>query len=222
MGRIRGCPDPSAGDLHHLLHQSIACLQHLGRRDVPTVDQKTVNQDPLIREATRIFDPAKVSTEPGDTPTGCPVPDAFPIPIHWSLSVVRGVPHGEGNGKKSQARMKLTICWAGRCQFRRPPCGTVRPKYSRLLAADLGLGQVLDAGDARGRVGSIFAGSRHGETPGRNGPTRNYARRWRFVHSIRPVTVLYSLNSNAAHCCAVPDPAEGLIEHLAPLRLEAC
>ncbi len=58
------------------------------------------------------------------------------------------------------------------------------------LAADLGLGQVLDAGDARSRVGSIFAGSRHGETPGRNGPTRNYARRWRFVHSIRPVTLL--------------------------------
>src|SRR5208337_5007107 len=42
------------------------------------------------------------------------------------------------------------------------------------LAADLGLGQVLDAGDALGGIGAVFAGSRHGETPGRNGSTRNY------------------------------------------------
>ena len=55
---------------------------------------------------------------------------------------------------------------------------------------DLGLGQVLDAGDALGGIGAVFAGSRHGETSGRNGPIRNYDPQWRFVHSIRPVTVL--------------------------------
>src|SRR5262249_8176017 len=64
------------------------------------------------------------------------------------------------------------------------------PPVISALATEFGLGQVLDASDALGGVGSVFAGSWHGETPGRNGPTRNYARRWRFVHSIRPVTLL--------------------------------
>ena len=33
--------------------------------------------------------------------------------------------------------------------------------------ADVGLGQVIDAGDALGGIGSVFAGSWHGEAPGR-------------------------------------------------------
>ena len=35
--------------------------------------------------------------------------------------------------------------------------------------ADVGLGQILDAGDAFAGIGSVFAGSWHGEAPGRKG-----------------------------------------------------
>jgi hypothetical protein len=45
--------------------------------------------------------------------------------------------------------------------------GTGRAAVIAALAADLGLGQVLDAVDALGGVGSIFAGSWHGASPGR-------------------------------------------------------
>jgi hypothetical protein len=58
------------------------------------------------------------------------------------------------------------------------------------LDADLGFGQILDAPDPLGRVGSIFAGSWHVRSPGRKGPTRKYARDWWLVHQIRPVSLL--------------------------------
>src|SRR5512135_3187999 len=35
--------------------------------------------------------------------------------------------------------------------------------------ADVGPGQVVDAGDALGSIGAVFAGSWHGDTPGRRG-----------------------------------------------------
>jgi hypothetical protein len=52
------------------------------------------------------------------------------------------------------------------------------------LAADLGLGQVLDAGDALRRIGSIFAGSRHGE---------NSWNKWSY-QELRPSMAICSLN----------------------------
>ena len=52
------------------------------------------------------------------------------------------------------------------------------------LAADLGLGQVLDAGDALGGIGSIFAGARHGE---------NSWKKW-FYQELRPLMAICSLN----------------------------
>jgi hypothetical protein len=51
------------------------------------------------------------------------------------------------------------------------------------LAADLGLGQVLDAGDALGGIGAVFAGSRHGEL----------LEKW-FYQELRPLMAICSLN----------------------------
>jgi D-arabinose 1-dehydrogenase-like Zn-dependent alcohol dehydrogenase len=44
--------------------------------------------------------------------------------------------------------------------------GTGAPAIIPAPDADLGLGQVLDAVDPLGGIGSVFAGSRHGEAPG--------------------------------------------------------
>jgi hypothetical protein len=43
------------------------------------------------------------------------------------------------------------------------------------LAADLGLGQILDASDALGGVGTVFSGSWYGVFPGRNLPSDTHA-----------------------------------------------
>ena len=56
--------------------------------------------------------------------------------------------------------------------------------------AHLGLGQILGAGDPHGGIGAVFAGSWHGVTPGKKGPTRKYARLWQNVHRPRPVSLL--------------------------------
>ena len=78
-------------------------------------------------------------------------------------------PSGEGVAQVVKSASGLMIAVGAMATARAGP-----PLAISALAADLGLGQVLDAGDALGGIGAVFAGSRHGETPGRNGSTRNY------------------------------------------------
>jgi hypothetical protein len=58
-----------------------------------------------------------------------------------------------------------------------------------VLAADLGLGQILDARDALGGVGSVFSGSWHGVSPGRSLPGDTQATTNLFTKS-SPVILL--------------------------------
>src|SRR5262249_23510623 len=75
----------------------------------------------------------RAPTVPGDTSARLPVSRTLAMPKVKSPSVVRGAPQGEGNGKKSDARTKRRIRWAGRFQDKRPLAGTSRPKDGRLL-----------------------------------------------------------------------------------------
>jgi len=107
-------------------------------------------------------------------------------------AVVLGVKHdevtgpsGEGIAQVVKSASELMIAVGAMATARTGPVLAIPA-----LTADLGLGQILDAAGALGGVGSVFAGSGHENAPGRKRPTRNYARRWRFVHKICPVTLL--------------------------------
>ncbi len=57
----------------------------------------------------------------------------------------------------------VTTPWAG------------SPPEIAAATTDIGLGQVLDAGNALGGIGSVFTGSWHDVSPGRNLPGNTHA-----------------------------------------------
>ena len=59
------------------------------------------------------------------------------------------------------------------------------PAIIAVLAADLGIGQILDARDPLGGVGSVFSGSWHGVSPGRSLPGHTHVSINLFTESAR-------------------------------------
>jgi hypothetical protein len=59
------------------------------------------------------------------------------------------------------------------------------PAIIAVLAADLGIGQILDARDALGGVGSVFSGAWHGVSPGRSLPGDTHVSINLFTESAR-------------------------------------
>jgi hypothetical protein len=73
-------------------------------------------------------------------------------------------PTGEGIAEVVEGTAAPTIAVGAVAAPRAGPAAIVAA-----AEADVGLGQVIDAGDALGGTGSVFAGSWHGEAPGRKG-----------------------------------------------------
>jgi len=89
-------------------------------------------------------------------------------------------PSGEGIAEVVEGATELAVAigamaatWAG-------PSAVIA-----VLAADLGLGQILDARDALGGVGSVFSGSWHGMSPGRGLPGDTHVSINLFTESAR-------------------------------------
>ena len=71
-------------------------------------------------------------------------------------------PSGEGVAEVVEGAAAQTIAVGAVAAPRAGPAAVVAA-----AEADVGLGQVVDAGDALGGIGAVFAGSWHGEAPGR-------------------------------------------------------
>ena len=89
-------------------------------------------------------------------------------------------PSGEGIAQVVEGATELAVTigalaatWAG-------PSAVIA-----VLAADLGLRQILDARDALGRVGSVLSGAWHGVSPGKSLPGDTHGSINLFTESAR-------------------------------------
>jgi hypothetical protein len=79
-------------------------------------------------------------------------------------------PSGEGIAEVVEGAMVLAVAISTMAAARAGTASVIPA-----LAANLGLGQILDACDALGGIGSVFTGSWHGVSPGRSLPGDTHA-----------------------------------------------
>ena len=89
-------------------------------------------------------------------------------------------PSGEGIAEIVEGAMELAVAISTMAAARAGTASVIPA-----LAANLGLGQILDACDALGGIGSVFTGSWHGLSPGRSLPGDTHVSTNLFTNSAR-------------------------------------